>query len=121
MCECSSRLRNHPNGCFAFPEIKPADTVAVIGAGPTGLCGLMCAKLYGPGQVIAIDVSEERLELVRREGLADVVLNPLFQNVEQEILRLTDNRGADAVLDAYDVFEKKKDGVIKYAIRMGAM
>lgn len=189
----------------ALAEIKPADTVAVIGAGPTGLCGLMCAKLYGPGQVIAIDVSEERLELVRREGLADVVLNPLFQNVEQEILRLTDNRGADAVLevaggedtfpmawkiarpnavvcvvalyeeaqklplpdmygknlvfktggvdascceeimklvqcgkldtgclithrtsldyilDAYDVFEKKKDGVIKYAIRVGAM
>lgn len=83
----------------ALAEIKPADTVAVIGAGPTGLCSLMCAKLYGPGQVIAIDVSEERLELARRQGLADAVLNPISQDVEQEILRLTDNRGADAVLE----------------------
>lgn len=83
----------------ALAEIKPADTVAVIGAGPTGLCSLMCAKLYGPGQVIAIDVSEERLELARRQVLADAVLNPISQDVEQEILRLTDNRGADAVLE----------------------
>ena len=32
----------------SLAEIKPADTVAVIGAGPTGLCTLMCARLYGP-------------------------------------------------------------------------
>lgn len=83
----------------ALAKIKPADTVAVIGAGPTGLCSLMCTRLYGPGQVIAIDVSEERLELVRREGLADVVLNPLTQDVEAKIRRLTDGRGADAVLE----------------------
>ena len=84
----------------ALAEIKPADTVAVLGAGPTGLCTLMCARLYGPARVIAVDVSDERLELAKARGLADVTLNPLSRNVEQEILRLTDGRGADAVLEA---------------------
>lgn len=92
----------------ALAEIKPADTVAVIGAGPTGLCSLMCVKLYGPGRVIAIDISEERLNLAKQQGLADVVLNPLTQDVEAEIRGLTDGRGADAVLEvagAADTFE----------------
>ena len=84
----------------ALAEIKPADTVAILGAGPTGLCTLMCARLYGPARVIAVDVSDERLELAKARGLADVTLNPLSRNVEQEILRLTDGRGADAVLEA---------------------
>lgn len=83
----------------SLAEIKPADTVAVIGAGPTGLCTLMCAKLYGPGQVIAVDTSGERLHLAREQGLADIILNPLEQDVEQEIRKLTHGRGADAVLE----------------------
>ena len=83
----------------SLAEIKPADTVAVIGAGPTGLCTLMCARLYGPGMVIAIDTSDERLELAKEQGLADVIINPLKQDVEQEIKKLTLGRGADAVLE----------------------
>lgn len=83
----------------SLAEIKPADTVAVIGAGPTGLCTLMCARLYGPGMIIAIDTSDERLELAKDQGLADVGLNPLKQDVEQEIKKLTLGRGADAVLE----------------------
>lgn len=83
----------------ALAEIKPADTVAVLGAGPTGLCTLMCARLYGPASIIVVDVSEERLELAKQKGLADVILNPLKQDVEAEILKLTGGRGADAVLE----------------------
>ena len=83
----------------SLAEIKPADTVAVIGAGPTGLCTLMCARLYGPGMIIAIDTSDERLELAKDQGLEDVGLNPLKQDVEQEIRKLTFGRGADAVLE----------------------
>ncbi len=83
----------------SLAEIKPADTVAVIGAGPTGLCTLMCARLYGPGVVIAIDTSDERLELAKEQGLADVIINPLKQDVELEIKKLTLGRGADAVLE----------------------
>ena len=38
--------------------IKPADTVLVIGAGPTGLCTMMCAGLYSPSKIIALDTDE---------------------------------------------------------------
>ncbi len=80
-------------------QIRPGDTVAVIGAGPAGLCALMCVKLYGPAKVIAVDVCRERLELAKARKLADVTLNPLEQDVEAEVLKLTEGRGADAVLE----------------------
>ena len=80
-------------------ELKPADSVVVIGAGPTGLCTLMCVQLYGPEKVIVVDINDERLKLAQEQGLADVALNPLRDNVEEEILRLTEGRGADCVFE----------------------
>ena len=81
-------------------EIHPADTVVVLGAGPTGLCTLMSCRLYSPAKLIVIDVSDERLELAKAQGLADVTLNPLHDDVVSEVLALTDGRGADSVLEA---------------------
>lgn len=84
----------------SLAEIRPGDTAAVIGAGPTGLCCMMCARLYQPARIIAIDVDDSRLELARKQNLADVTLNPLRDDVEKEVRRLTEGRGADAVLEA---------------------
>lgn len=80
-------------------EIKSEDTVAVIGAGPTGLCSMMCAALYQPKRIIAIDTCQERLNLAKRQGLAQTVINPDRENVSQTILNLTKGRGADCVLE----------------------
>lgn len=80
-------------------DLKPADTVVVLGAGPTGMCTLMSIKLYSPAKVIAVDVSEERLQLAKAQGLADVTLNPKEVDVEAEVLRLTNGRGADRVFE----------------------
>lgn len=84
----------------SIAEIRPADTVAVIGAGPTGLCSMMCARLYGPGLIVAVDTSDERLRLAREQGLADVTVNPLREDAEAVVLELTEGRGADSVLEA---------------------
>lgn len=81
-------------------DIKEGDSVAIIGAGPTGLCTMMCARLYRPGKLIAIDTSEERLELARSRGLADDTLNPCRDNVLEKVLELTSGRGTDSVLEA---------------------
>lgn len=89
-------------------EIGKGDTVSVIGAGPAGLCAMMCAKLYEPNSIIAVDINDERLEMVKSIGLADVILNPHRQDVEKESKRLTGQRGADAVVEAaggMDTFE----------------
>ena len=81
-------------------EIAPGDTVAVIGSGPVGLCAMMCARLFGPAAVAAIDVDDHRLDLALRHGLADVVFNPLRDDAEAGLRAMTEGRGADAVIEA---------------------
>lgn len=80
-------------------ELKPADTVAVIGAGPTGLCTMLCARLYTPAKIIAIDTDEFRLNLAKKQGLADLTLVPGKDNIPGEIQKHTDGRGADTVFE----------------------
>lgn len=80
-------------------ELKPADTVAVIGAGPTGLCTMMCARLYSPAKIIAVDTDESRLALAKERGLANIILNPGHDQVEARILKETSGRGADRVFE----------------------
>ena len=80
-------------------EIEPASTLVVLGAGPTGLCTMMCARLYGPATIVAVDINEERLALAKEKGLCDITLNAKTDDVMAEVLRLTDGRGADRVFE----------------------
>lgn len=57
-------------------EIRKGDTIAVIGAGPVGLCAMMCAKYMGAGKIIAIDIDKTRLNIAQEQGLADEVFTP---------------------------------------------
>ena len=89
-------------------EIKPADTVVVIGAGPTGLCTMMCARLYSPARIIAADTDEYRLNLAKERGLADITLVSGRDDIEKEVHKVTDGRGADTVFEVAggdDTFE----------------
>lgn len=81
-------------------EIKPGDSLAVIGAGPVGLCSMLCAKTFNTGKIIAIDIDSTRLNLAKKLGLADYILNPDECNIEEEVKKLTENRGADGVIEA---------------------
>lgn len=81
-------------------EIKESDTVAVIGAGPAGLCTMMAARLKRPENIIAIDINQERLEFALENGLADQVINPQREELLPRILELTHRRGADVVVEA---------------------
>ena len=80
-------------------EIQKGDTIAVIGAGPVGLCAMMCAKYSGANCVIAIDIDDSRLEIAKKENLADYFINPDKTDVEKEVKNLTHNRGADGVIE----------------------
>lgn len=89
-------------------EIKAGDTVAVIGAGPVGLCAMMCAKYMGAGKVIAIDVDNNRLEIAKKQGIADNFINPDECDIQKEVKKFTENRGADSVIECAggsDTFE----------------
>ena len=81
-------------------EVKKGDTIAVIGAGPVGLCAMQCAKLMGAGKIIAIDIDENRLKIAKDNGLCDVIINSSLHNTLDIVLSMTDNRGADGVVEA---------------------
>lgn len=81
-------------------EIKSGDTIAIIGCGPVGLCAMMCAKISGAGKIIAIDIDENRLELSKKLNLADYTANPLKTDIGSFVKSLTENRGADSVIEA---------------------
>lgn len=89
-------------------EIQRGDCVAVIGAGPVGLCAAESAKYLGAGTVVLIDRDAYRLNLAMQNGLADVTVNTGKQDAADEVRKLTEGRGADAVIEAAggkDTFE----------------
>ena len=80
-------------------EIKPEDTVAIIGAGPVGLCSMISAKIFNAKKVIAIDTNSERLKIATEQKLADTTLNPNECNIIEAIHKHTEGRGADCVIE----------------------
>lgn len=80
-------------------NIKSGDIIAVIGAGPVGLCAMICAKIFNAKKVIAIDIDNTRLEIAKGKKLADYVFNPRKVDINREIKALTQNRGADGVIE----------------------
>lgn len=81
-------------------EITPEDTVAIIGSGPVGLCTMASARVMNAKNIIAIDIDNKRLDVAKNQGLADYIFNPNECDIEQEIKNLTENRGADCVVEA---------------------
>ncbi len=84
-------------------HIEPGDTVAVMGAGPVGMCAMHTARLWGPGKIVAVDLSEERLQMALDHGIADIALNPSKVDVVDEIKKMTEGRGADRTIEACGV------------------
>lgn len=78
--------------------MRPGDTVAVVGAGPVGLCAAMSAVALGASRTIVVDKVAARLEEARRFGAVGVDASD--NDATDAVLDLTDWRGADVVVDA---------------------
>ena len=78
--------------------MRPGDTVAVVGAGPVGLCAAMAAGALGAGQVIVVDRVDTRLK--EAENLGAVGVDAGEVDPADAVMDLTDWRGADVVVDA---------------------
>jgi len=78
-------------------EIKPDETVSVIGTGPVGLMAVQAAKIAG-AKVIAFEPAEKRKELALKCG-ASAVINPLSQDPIAEIQKRTDGEGSNVVME----------------------
>ena len=78
-------------------EITKEDTVLIIGAGPTGLCTLMCVLLKNPKRVIVCEKDPARIAFVREHYPEVLVCQP--ENCEEFTLAHSDHGGADVVLE----------------------
>ena len=78
-------------------EIKPEDTVLIIGAGPTGICTLLCVMLKHPRQIIVCEKSEERIRFVQEHYPEVLVVEP--ENCLSFVSQQSDHGGADVVIE----------------------
>lgn len=82
-----------------YGNVKPGDTVAIVGAGPVGMGCLLTAQMYSPSRIIVVDMDDNRLAMAKEIGATDVI-NSVTQDPVQAILALTDGRGVDCAIEA---------------------
>jgi S-(hydroxymethyl)glutathione dehydrogenase/alcohol dehydrogenase len=83
---------------FNTAKIEPGSTVAVVGAGGVGLAAIQGAAIAGAGRVIAVDMSDQKLELAKSLGATDGV-NASTGNPVEQVRELTDG-GVDYSFEA---------------------
>jgi Zn-dependent alcohol dehydrogenase len=79
--------------------ITPDTSVVVVGCGGVGLSAIQGAMVAGAGQIIAVDISEAKLELAQRFGATHVVVSNGVESI-RKVRALTGHRGADVAIDA---------------------
>ncbi len=108
-------------------EVKPGDKVVVFGCGPIGLGMVLWLRERGIEDVVALDLSEERLARARSLG-AQAALNPMQVDLREELMKLhgtgrvlnRDAVGTDAFIDAAGAPNILSDviGMAKFHARM---
>lgn len=78
-------------------EISEEDTVLIIGAGPTGICTLLCTMLKRPKRIIVCEKSEERRAFVNKHYPSVLTTTP--EECNDFVLKNSDHGGADRVLE----------------------
>ena len=78
-------------------EIKEEDTVLIIGAGPTGICTLLCVMLHHPRNIIVCEKSEERRQFIKAHYPDVLTITP--EDCKAFTLAHSEHGGADVVLE----------------------
>ncbi len=95
--------------------VEEGATVVVFGAGLVGLGAVVGARLQGAGRIIAVDLSEQRLELARHHGATDTWVGG--PDVVERVLEETGGFGADSTFEATGNVDVMRQAV--EAARMG--
>jgi alcohol dehydrogenase len=83
-------------------QVKPGDTVAIVGAGPIGMAALLTAQFFSPAQIILIDQDANRLKVAKALG-ATHTINFMKENTEERVKLLTNGEGVDVAIEAVGV------------------
>lgn len=83
-------------------QVKPGDTIAIVGAGPIGLAVLLTAQFYTPAEIIIIDQDDNRLAVAKTFG-ATHIINSADENAAEKVMSLTNGKGVDAAIEAVGI------------------
>ena len=103
--------------CIDRADIKPGESVAIIGGGPMGQIILQLSKGAGASKLIMVTRSPWKLELAKRHG-ATHTINPMREDVPKAVKEITDGLGADVVIEAVGTPETV-EGALALAKRGG--
>ncbi len=78
-------------------DITEEDTVLIIGAGPTGICTLLCVMLKQPKRIIVCEKSEERRQFISKHYPTVLLTTP--EECNEFVVKNSDHGGADRVLE----------------------
>ncbi len=78
-------------------EITEDDTVLIIGAGPTGICTLLCCMLHKPKKLIVCEKDRFRLDFIKEHSPDVLTCEP--KNLNDFVKKNTDRGGADVVIE----------------------
>lgn len=79
-------------------DIKPGQSVAIVGGGPIGVLVLQLARLSGAYPIALLDVIPEKLEIAKRLG-ADHTFHSNDENIIEQVKRSNEGRGYDVVIE----------------------
>ncbi|WP_179996590.1 zinc-dependent alcohol dehydrogenase family protein [Acinetobacter sp. YH16051] len=85
-----------------YGNVKPGDTIAIVGTDPIGMGCLLTAQFYSPAQIIAVDMDDNRLAMAKELG-ATHTINSAKEDAVQRILEITGGRGVDCAMEAVGV------------------
>ncbi|CAJ2676757.1 unnamed protein product [Trifolium pratense] len=80
-------------------EVRPGDTVAVIGTGGVGSSCLQIARAFGASDIIAVDIQDDKLEKAKTLG-ATHTINSAKEDPVEKILEITGGKGVDVAVEA---------------------
>ncbi|MEV4384103.1 zinc-dependent dehydrogenase, partial [Streptosporangium sp. NPDC049644] len=79
-------------------RVGEGDDVVIMGSGPIGCLHVRLARSRGAGRVFLVDINAERLEMAAALVAPDAAVHG--QDVVEQVLKLTEDRGADVVITA---------------------
>jgi alcohol dehydrogenase len=85
-------------------QVKPGDTIAIVGSGPIGIAALLTAQFYTPSEIIMIDQDDNRLGVAKTFG-ATQTINSAQEDAIEKIKSLTNGKGVDVAIEAVGVPE----------------
>ncbi|WP_329319548.1 zinc-binding dehydrogenase [Streptomyces sp. NBC_01262] len=90
--------------------VRPGSTVAVVGDGAVGLCGVLAAHRLGAERIIALGRHAVRTDIARKFGATDVVAERGEAAIEA-VRELTRGQGAHAVIEAVGTEQSMRTAV----------